>query len=192
MIRYSIDQLDQAIALLQRGGVLIFPTETSYGIGCDATNAQAVERVYTLKDRPMRKGAPILLPDADSASDYLVVTDEMQILMDAHWPGPLNIIGEVSQDSPVAELCKEDGTQTARVSSHPIAAALAKGLGRPLLATSANAYRTPAIYDSADIEERLGGDAYIDAGKIPQEPASTIVKVASDGVEIVRQGSIKL
>jgi L-threonylcarbamoyladenylate synthase len=192
MKRLAPDQLDQAIELLKDGGVLIFPTETSYGIGCDATNDAAVKRVFALKDRPAHKGTPLLLPDADSADTYLVVTQQMQDLMKEHWPGPLNIIGEVAMNSPVSELCTEEGTQTVRVSSHPIAAALSKGLGRPVVATSANVYRTPAIYNSVDIEGQLEADAYVDAGALPEQPASTIVKVTRDGMEVVRQGGVIL
>lgn len=191
MISLSSDQLDAAIEMLLKGDVLIFPTETSYGIGCDATNKEAVERVYALKDRSARKGVPILLPDVASVRQYLVVTDQMQALMKVHWPGPLNIVGDVPEGSPVAELCQEEGTQTARVSSHPIAAALAKGLGRPIVATSANIVGEPAMYDCSGAACRaLTADAYIDAGELPQEPASTIVKVTADGMEVVRQGSI--
>jgi len=195
MKHFTSDQLEDAIRLLQEGGVLIFPTETSYGIGCDATNAQAVERVFSIKHRPAHKGTPLILPSSDSVKDYVVVTSAMERLMERHWPGPLNIVGDVADGSPVAELCSENETQTFRVSSHPIAAALSAGLGRPIVATSANLDGQPPMFypfpynaqDAAGIE----ADGIIDAGEIPQEPASTIVRVTGQGeVEVLRQGSI--
>ena len=199
MKRFGANQIEDAIELLKDGGVLIFPTETSYGIGCDATNVRAVERVFDIKHRPVHKGTPLILPDSSSAKKYVVVTPEMQQLMDRHWPGPLNIVGDVVSGSPVAARCSERQTQTVRVSSHPIASALARGLGRPLVATSANVngkppMYVPFVYDSADADlDALRGDAVIDAGEIPQEPASTIVRVTGEGkVEVLRQGSIRL
>ncbi|MBT4857177.1 threonylcarbamoyl-AMP synthase [Candidatus Uhrbacteria bacterium] len=192
MKRLGPDQVEEAVSLLNEGGILIFPTETSYGIGCDATNADAVKRVYELKNRPEDMGSPILLPDVDSAERYLVVTDQMRKMMSDHWPGPLNIVGEVAEGSQVAQMCTQDGTQTARVSSNPVAASIAAGLGRPIVATSANKFGEPAIYDSAQIEDSLGADVYIDAGVLTRNPASTIVKITGEGVEIIRQGSIEL
>ena len=191
------EQLEEAVALLKDGGVLIFPTETSYGIGCDATNTQAVERVFAIKNRPFTKGTPLILPSATSAGTYVVVTPQMQQLMDRHWPGPLNIVGDVAPNSPVVGLCSEQGTQTVRVSSHSIASALARGLGKPLVATSANLDGQPPMfypfpYSGKDAEV-LPADAIIDIGEIPREPASTIVRVTGEGeVDILRQGSITL
>ncbi|MBT3230551.1 threonylcarbamoyl-AMP synthase [Candidatus Uhrbacteria bacterium] len=197
MLSITSQDIERALACLQKGEVIIFPTETSYGIGCDATNADAVERVFLIKGRPDEKGAPVIIPDQESASEYIKINDKARVLMDRFWPGPLNIIGEVKSDSSVASKCAFNGTQAVRVSSHPFCAILARRFGKPIVASSANISGKDAAYSISEVKKAFadrsdGPDCIIDGGDLPQLPASTTVKIEGDRVEILRQGSVKI
>jgi L-threonylcarbamoyladenylate synthase len=190
----SPSNLDQAVKLLQAGGVLVYPTETSYALGCDATNDAAVARVFAIKGRPEGKGTPIILPpDADPAL-YVEWNNTARALAAQHWPGPLNMVADRAARSSVSVRCETDGTQSVRRSSHPVAAELARLLGRPLVATSANRSGESAIYRADEVEREFAGgqqpDGILEAGDLPVVPASTTVKVVGGTVELVRQGSI--
>ncbi|MBU4315237.1 threonylcarbamoyl-AMP synthase [Patescibacteria group bacterium] len=197
MLQITAHDIDRALACLQDGGVIVFPTETSYGIGCDATNADAVARVFTIKGRPDDKGTPLIIPDIESALMFIKVSDKARELMDKYWPGALNIIGPVAINSPVSDKCSQDSTQSVRVSSHPFCATLARRLGKPIVASSANISGQDAIYSIEEVKKVFLGrpdkpDCVIDGGNLPNLPASTTVKVIGDNVEIVRQGSVEI
>jgi L-threonylcarbamoyladenylate synthase len=193
---FTRDQLDEVLDVLKQGGVLVYPTETSYALGCDATNDQAVAKVFAIKGRPEGKGTPIILPPDVEASLYVDLSERARELVALHWPGPLNIVAPRAVDSPVSTRCETDGTQSVRQSSHPVAAELARRLGQPLVATSANRSGEAAIYrpDEARIEFAEGEmpDGFIEAGNLPVVPASTTVKIVGEEIELLRQGSIVL
>ena len=197
MLKITSEDIECALECLQGGGVIIFPTETSYGIGCDATNADAVARVFLIKDRPDDKGTPIIIPDQGSASSYIKINDRAQVLADRYWPGPLNIIGPVADGSPVADRCAYSGTQAVRVSSHPFCATLARRFGKPIVASSANISGKDAVYSIKEVQAAFMDrpdkpDCIIDGGDLPQLPASTTVRIDGDEVEILRQGSVEI
>jgi len=197
MLNITSADIDRAVECLERGEVIIFPTETSYGIGCDAANAEAVARVFLIKGRPDDKGAPIIIPDQESAFNYIEVNDRANQLMDRYWPGPLNIIGPVKEGSPVAERCAHFGTQAVRLSSHPFCATLARRLGKPIVASSANISGKDAAYSINEVKQAFAErpdkpDCIIDGGDLPKLPASTTVKIEGDKIEVLRQGSVEI
>lgn len=190
------ENLDQAIALLESGGVIIYPTETSYGLGCDATNAAAVDRIFAIKGRPPHKGATVLLSMLDDAPKYIQFGPLKRRLMQRYWPGAVNLVADVAPNSPIAGLCAIQGTQAVRVSSHPLAAALARGLERPLVSTSANRSGESDTYKTEDILRIFSDvnlpapDAFLDAGNLPIAPPSTVVRFEQGIIHILRQGSV--
>lgn len=195
MQRLLPDQLSEAVEFLRAGGVLVYPTETSYGIGCDGTNSEAVRRVFAIKGRAIGKGMTILLPTLEAADAYVRLTPFAKELARRYWPGALNIVAPEAEGSALSRDCATNGTHAVRVSSHPIAAALAKGLGRPLVSTSANLHGKPELYRVKDIfdtffAQPMMPDAIIDAGDLPRVPPSTVVKADRDGVRVLRQGSV--
>ncbi len=197
MLQITSQDIDRALECLQGGGVIVFPTETSYGIGCDATNDFAVARVFAIKGRPEGKGTPLLIPDRQSSRSYIKVSNKAIGLMDKHWPGALNIIGPIADNSPVCNRCSQDDTQSVRVSSHPFCATLARRFGKPIVASSANVSGQDAIYSITDVNNIFSQrpdkpDCIIDGGNLPNLPASTTVKVIGDNVEVVRQGSVEI
>jgi L-threonylcarbamoyladenylate synthase len=191
----SPSNLDEAVSILRAGGVLVYPTETSYALGCDATNDRAVAKVFAIKGRPEGKGTPLILPPDVDAGAYVAMSDKVHELANEYWPGPLNIISTRAVTSPVSTRCETDGTQSVRKSSHPIASELARQLGHPLVATSANRSGETSIYRPDELAEEFPGelpDAIVDGGNLPVVPASTTVKVVGETIELVRQGTITL
>jgi L-threonylcarbamoyladenylate synthase len=187
--------LAEAVAVLQAGGVLVYPTETSYAVGCDATNDEAVQRVFTIKGRPLGKGTPVIVPSDLDVADFVLVTDKLRELADRYWPGPLNIVTERAPASPISVHCETVGTQSVRQSSHPVANELARLLGRPLVATSANLSGDAAIYRLDELKDEFvhgEPDAIFDGGDLPVVPASTTVRIVGDELTIMRQGAVSL
>ena len=121
---------------LGRGGTIIFPTETCYGLGADATNARAVERVYTLKGRPQEKHIAIACSSLEMARKYIRVNADVRALAHAFLPGPLTIVSQ---------------GQSFRIPDHRFTLALISQFGKPLTATSANTSGAVSLYAIADL-----------------------------------------
>lgn len=191
--------LKEAARQVKRGAVVVYPTDTAYALGCDATNAKAVENIFKLKGRDAAKALPIICADAKMAKKFFVLATRHSQLATRHWPGPLSIVVEAKKG--IAEKALLKGTAAVRVPDSRIARTLAKFLGRPLIATSANVSNRPPCYSviafmrqfSADPFPALGQAAIaIDAGALRRRRPSTIVKIGDDGqVEVLRKGPIK-
>ncbi len=195
MQRLTLDNLSEAVAILRGGGVLVYPTETSYGLGCDATNHAAVERVFAIKGRPETKAMSVILPSLTDATKYIYLRPYTKRLAVHHWPGPLTIVAAAMPDSPLSPRCTNKGRHAVRISSHPFAAALTEALGAPIIATSANLSGHRDLYRAADVlatyeHAALPPDAFIDAGDLPETPPSTIVEVGAEGINVLRQGTV--
>jgi len=195
---FSTIQLAEAVELLKNGKVIIYPTETSYGIGCDATNAEAVKRVFLIKGRPEDKGVTVLLPTADGFGEkYVIWSAGLKMLAEKHWPGPLNIVLESSTESPIAPQCFTGSTISVRRSSHPIAQALADQLGVPIVSTSANISGEPELYDLESIvaafsKQAFRPNAIMNAGPLPHNLPSTMVHEKDGRISILRRGAVTL
>lgn len=190
-------QLKEAIAVLKQGGVVVFPTETSYGLAADARDARAVRRVSEIKGREPGKTPPLIAADAAMAAEYVVVEDALKPLVAKYWPGALTVVGNVGKGL-ASEVVRDDGTVAIRVSSHPVALALSKGVGAPIVATSANVSGLSACYSVNTFRRQLRAaghaepDYVIDAGPIPYRKPSTLVTVRKGKVVVLRQGSVKV
>ncbi len=195
MKRLTVDDIEEAITLLKNGGVIVYPTETSYGLGCDATNLAAVERIFAIKGRPESKALSVILPSLKEATKYVILRTYSSRLAAHYWPGPFTLVSEKQPASPLSPHCARRNRHAVRVSSHPVAAALAVGLGVPIVATSANISGTKDIYNIADVLATYEGsanepDAYIDGGDLPVVPPSTIVELGQEGFKVLRQGGL--
>ena len=190
------NNLSDAVEILRLGSILIFPTETSYGLGCDATNALAVEKIFAIKGRDVNKALPVLIASYEEAANCVEFSPKATSLALKFWPGALNLVLPSLPTSPISKQCAStDGFQSVRVSAHPIVTELLIKLGRPLVATSANLSGQPALYDLSGLELAFGEksaliDGMIDVGLLPASPASTTVKVTGDDVQVLRQGSV--
>lgn len=198
-MKFSRD-LGEVVSALRSGGVVVYPTETSYGIGCDATNVKAVAKVFAIKHRPEGKGMTVLLSANDTFGEsFAVWNSSLRDLAEKHWPGALNIILPVVEDSKIAPQCFTNNTIAVRRSSHPIVNAMADALGCPLVSTSANISGESEIYSAQEIFDRFAKeseqpDIVFDAGEIPHQLPSTVVVWNEEKKKIVvlRQGEITI
>ena len=198
----SIDDpkaFDTALEALNTGSTLIYPTETCYGLGCDARNTMAVERIFKIKVREPHKPVLVIVQDISVIMKYVEWNETIDELARTYWPGPLTIVASL-KTSDVPELAEgvvgADNTLAFRVTSHPFVASLAGSLGAPIVSTSANISSYANPYDIEYITSMFDGHEYtpdliIDAGNLPHHSPSTIVKVEVDGTKtIMRQGEI--
>jgi L-threonylcarbamoyladenylate synthase len=170
--------VERAARTLAAGGLIAFPTETVYGLGADATNGEAVARLYEAKGRPSFNPLIAHVSDAAAARTLARFDHAAERLAAAFWPGPLTLVLPKAADCPVAELATAGlDTIAVRVPSHPVARDILRALGRPVVAPSANrsGYVSPttAQHVLADLRGRI--DLVIDGGPTPMGLESTIV-----------------
>jgi L-threonylcarbamoyladenylate synthase len=184
-------RLEDGIAALQAGELVVYPTETFYAIGADAFSAIALQRLFQVKGR--EPGRPVGLIAADSAMAFSVAREiplDARRLADAFWPGPLTLVLP-ARDDIAPELAGADGVGV-RVSPNTVARALSAGIGRPITATSANlSGETPA----STLEQARSGlgkkvKVYLEGGKLTASAPSTVVAVNESGWKMVRLGAI--
>lgn len=190
-------QIEKAIAVLKQGGVVVFPTETAYGLAADATNEAAVERVCKIKGR-VPETLPIIAATRDMAESVGYIPQVLRRLADRYWPGPLTLLIPAARGVLAPGIVNNDQIAV-RVSSHPVAQALSAGLGAPIVSTSANVSGQPTGYSVADVQAQFlhqshQPDLYLDFGSLdPSVPPSTIVGVDDYGYpEVIRQGTIEI
>jgi L-threonylcarbamoyladenylate synthase len=193
----SKEQLEQAIEILKKGGVVVFPTETAYGLAADATNQDAVDKVCQIKGR-VPETLPTIAATVDMAESMGVIPKKLRELSEQHWPGPLTILIPAARGSLAPGIINNDMIAV-RVSSHPVAQALSAGLGAPIVSTSANVSGQPTGYAIEDVQNQFEGrehqpDMYLNMGPLdPSVKPSTIVTVDDYGYpEVLRDGSIDL
>ena len=186
------EKLMEAVRILLEGGVAAFPTETFYGLGADARNEAAVEKIFRIKGRNFHN--PIALIVADEREVVPLVEEipaTAKILMQRFWPGPLTLIFRATP-SVSPRLTGGTGKIGIRVSSHAIARLLAAALSGPLTATSANLSGRPECSSADEVIRTLGDlpDAVIDGGPTPGGSGSTILDVTVSPPQILREGAI--
>lgn len=182
---------------LRQGKTVVYPTETCYGLGCDATNSGAVAAVFAIKQRQMSKTVLLLMADIDMAMQYVDWNPTIHTIAERYWPGPVTVVAKKRDTVSFPEgIVAADGTIAFRISSYETAVQLAEGLGKPLVSTSANIAAAGSPYDIATIEAQFAGkadqpDMIIDAGELPEQLPSTIIRVHESGdIHVLRQGAV--
>ncbi|MCA5893833.1 threonylcarbamoyl-AMP synthase [Isoptericola sp. NEAU-Y5] len=185
--------IDEAVNTVSRGGLVVLPTDTVYGIGADAFDADAVAALLAAKGRGRQMPPPVLVPDVRTLDGLATeVPDDARRLVEAFWPGGFTIILR-AQPSLQWDLGETRGTVALRMPDHPAALALLRRTG-PLAVSSANRTGSPAALDAADAVDQLGGavDTYLDGGTAPGGVASTIVDATGPELRVVRTGAVPL
>ena len=191
-IHPELSAIQEVVAILHAGGVIAYPTETFYGLGVDACNEAAVDKLFSVKGRDFNKPIPVILGDRGTLARWvLAIPQTAEVLIERFWPGPLTLVFEASADIN-SRLTAGTGKIAIRVSSHPLAAALAGILGRPLTSTSANLSGAPECTTSEEVIKQLGDrvDAVVDGGLTPGGKGSTIIDVTTQPIKILREGII--
>ncbi|MGA1843404.1 MAG: L-threonylcarbamoyladenylate synthase [bacterium] len=182
----------RAAAIISRGGLVVYPTDTFYGLGGDPGNEQAVRRIFTAKGRSVHKPLPLIIPHRDDAGTWAhAIPPLAERLMDRFWPGPLTILFPSSPALP-AILTAGTGKIGLRMPNAPIATAIAREAQTAIIATSANLSGRGSVSAIGKLIEDLEGlvDLVIDAGELPPSLGSTIVDATGRRARIVREGDI--
>lgn len=183
--------IDEAVNALGRGGLVVLPTDTVYGIGADAFDADAVAALLAAKGRGRQMPPPVLVPDARTLDGLATeVPEGVRELVGAFWPGGLTVICR-AQPSLAWDLGETRGTVALRMPDHPAALALLRRTG-PLAVSSANRTGSPAATTAMEAADQLGDAVavYLDGGLAPGGVASTIVDATGDELRVVRAGAI--
>ncbi|MBW1846504.1 MAG: threonylcarbamoyl-AMP synthase [Deltaproteobacteria bacterium] len=186
------DFIDEAARTIKNGGVIAFPTRSLYGLGADALNPDAVQKIFEIKKRPLDKPILVLIKDKDSISDIAKNIPPLAIrLMDTFWPGNVTIVLKANPDLPSA-LTAGTGKIGVRLPQHPVASALVKAFERPLTGTSANISGVQGCsrVSDLDFEVKTKLDLILDAGTLKKGQGSTVVDVTTNPSKVLREGEI--
>ncbi len=179
------------------GKVLVFPTETSYGLGCDATNQKSVDRIFKIKGRVEDKPLLVVVDSIESAKKYLRWNETLEKLAQKYWPGPLTIVGEYVGGNLAKGVVAKDNTIAVRVSNFPFLKSITEKTQRPLVATSANLAGDSSLFDSQEIvnvflNKENQPDIILNYGTLPNSLPTTLVTVINNKVELLRQGTLNI
>ncbi|MBW1649404.1 MAG: threonylcarbamoyl-AMP synthase [Deltaproteobacteria bacterium] len=185
--------IKKAISTLEQGKIIIFPTQSLYGIGANAFNPHAVKKIFQIKKRLLSMPILILIKNKNDLKKLVLeIPDIAEALMEKFWPGRLTIIFNAAKTvNPILAPDKKIGI---RLPAHPIAAAIAKSAKFPITATSANISGTPAISEIKNADKNFieNFDLIINAGKLKGGKGSTVIDVTDkkNKIKILREGSI--
>lgn len=181
---------------LEQGQTFVYPTETCYGLGCDATNPEAVKKIFQIKQRREDKPCLILFPSKEMVKEYVDWNETFENLTTKHWPGALTIVAPLKPGVIFPEfLLGLENKLAFRVSSHPFVKQLFEYYHKPIVSTSANVAGAPNPYNIQIVEDSFQNelhqpDILIDAGELEPEPPSTIMTLEQNIIKILRQGKI--
>lgn len=187
------DGLDRAAALLRRGRLVAFPTETVYGLGADAGSDAAVAGIFAAKDRPRFNPLIVHLPDTDAAAGIARLDGYAARLAAAFWPGPMTLVLPLAAGARLSPLVTAGlGTVAVRVPASALARDLLARAARPLAAPSANPSGRVSATEADHVMAGLGGriDAVLDGGPCTLGVESTILSVGPEGVRLLRPGGL--
>lgn len=189
------NKITEAIKVLKQGGIVIFPTDTAFGIGCRIDDEKAIERLFGIRKRPESKATPVLVDTVKMAQDYLLPIPKEVIdkLIESYWPGALTIVLQSRIEK--VPLLVRGGTNTlgVRIPNHKIARAIIRGVGIPILGPSANFNGEKTPYTIGDIDPKLVQLVdYVVSGECTIKEASTVIDCSVNPWKIIRQGAIKI
>ena len=179
----------KAVEILKEGGVIAYPTDTIYGFGCDITNKKAIQRIYQIKKRDLKKPFSFICSDLKNISLYAQVTNQAYKIMKRTLPGPYTFILLGTKLVPKIMLTKRK-TVGIRVPNNNICLSLVKELGNPIISTSVGFSGREPLSDPSFIEETFGSqiDLTIDGGILLNKP-STILSLIDEKIEVIREGA---
>lgn len=185
-------QVEAAVSILRRGGIVAYPTDTVYGLGACSSLQGAVERIYQVKGRPPGMPLPLLLADTSQITDLAYPVPQVAwLLAGRFWPGALTMV--LARSESVPDFLTAGGATVAiRVPAHPVPVALARGVGAPVVGTSANLSGWPSCLTAEEVYAQLAGkvELIVDAGCCPGGVESTIIDLTGEVPVVLREGAI--
>lgn len=189
----SAEVINLAATVLRDGGIVVFPTETVYGIGASAHSCFGPNEIFDIKVRPLDKPLPWLVENDDALLDKygIEVPEYAHNLAKAFWPGALTLVVKAS-DAVGKDFRAEDGTVALRSPDHEVVMELIQASGGPIIATSANTSGAPAPGMFSEVEERIiaAADVSLDGGETEHKQASTVVQCTGPVPVVLREGAI--
>ena len=178
------DQIKKAIAVLKKGGIVIFPTDTVYGIGCRIDDKNAISRLYKIKKTPITQPFPLLVTKLNQVEKLAIINKTGEELIKKFWPGSLTIVLQSKKSKEKIGFRMPDSS---------FVCSLIDGEGEPIIGTSANlhGYPTPKSYEELDSDIIKLAD-FVLKGECQLGVESTLVDATSDVPNILRQGAVKL
>ena len=196
IIKQNTKVIAKAVNVLKEGGLVIFPTETVYGIATDATNPKAIKKLNTYKKRPFGKPYSVAVSDTKMAEEYVNLNATARNIYKEFLPGPVTVVS-YGKHKLAKGVESETGTLGIRISSHPLVGQIVKTIGVPITATSANAsymkrpYKISDVLDNISEKQKKLIDLIIDGGVLPHNEPSTVIDTTMDDPVVLRQGEIK-
>lgn len=184
--------VQEAVSLLQKGGIIVFPTETTYGLGCDPRNAEAVERIFAIKGRDWKKPLLLVAGSWVQVEEVVRLSPEARAFARQYWPGPLTLVLPKREDAALAPGVVMNEEVSIRYSSSEVVRRLTEAFGFPIIATSANLSGQPDNRSAQAVQETgLAVDYIFDGGDLPFSKPSTLARVQVDGtIKVIREGAI--
>lgn len=190
-----MDQIiEKAVEILNKGGIIIYPTDTAFGIGCRIDTHAAVDRLFNIRRRPMTQAMPVLVNSEKLAlSYYLDPSDVVRRLMKEYWPGALTIIARCQKNMIYSPIRAAGATIGLRMPESPVILEIVKRVGVPILGPSANFHGDKTPYLARDLDPELVKLAdYVVPGECTLKQASTVVDCSVEPYNIIRQGAVRL
>ena len=181
--------IEKASQIVSRGGIVIFPTDTVYGIGCNPYNKEAVEKIYKIKSRDIMKSVPVLTYSIETAEKIVEFDQFTKKIVEKFWPGPLTVILKVT-DKKIKESLNLENKIAIRVPDHKCTLELLKKCNF-LVGTSANISGDLSYTDPEECLKNLENyDIFVDGGIITSKGESTIIEIENEQIKIIREGSL--
>ena len=188
------EDIEKAITIAHEGGIIIFPTDTAFGIGCRIDRPASVDRLFSVRKRPVNQAMPVLVASTEMALAYLDrPSDIVRRFMKDYWPGALTIVAQCKKEliySPIRGAGESVGL---RMPNHQTILKIIRGVGVPILGPSANFHGEPTPYSIHDLNPDLIKRVdFVVPGECTVKEASTVVDCSVDPYRVIRQGSVTL
>lgn len=180
--------ITRVVEKLKQGGLIAYPTDTTYGLGCNIFNRRGIKQIYQIKQRDARKPFSFICSDLSDAANYAQISNFAFKIMKRHLPGPYTFVLDATRVVPDSLITRQK-TVGIRIPDDPIALAIVRELGHPLVTTSANLTGETPLHDPLEIEATMGHmlDMVIDGGIRFGDP-STVISLIDDKIEVLSEG----
>lgn len=199
--KLSLENIQQIVKILKKGGIIIYPTDTAYGLGADIASPIGIKKILKLKQRNISVTLPLIAGSLDIVKKCVKLNIQSKKIIAKYWPGPLTLILEaratLEKNSAARYFISKNKKIAIRIPDNNIAQIISKNLNRPIISTSANIHGLPVCYSikqflKQTVDQKIKPDLILDAGKLPKTKPSTIVDVTKKPFTILRQGPIKI